>query len=84
METNWSNAQTAMPKIVTLSQKRQNHARLRARTSSSRSSWLSSPNRLAQGINRLKPRSTKPRKTMTMPSVTAIAFHTGQLFWRTK
>ena len=47
-----------------LNQNRQNQARRRPTTSSSRRVWLSSPNRLGHGISRRKRRSAKPRKTI--------------------
>ena len=50
-------------------QKRQNHARRRLTTSSSRSSRLSVPKRLGHGMLRLKIRSTRPRKPITRKNV---------------
>jgi hypothetical protein len=51
---------TVMKRITTLNQNRQNQARRRPTTSSSRRVWLSSPNRLGHGISRRKRRSRSP------------------------
>jgi cyclophilin family peptidyl-prolyl cis-trans isomerase len=72
---------TVMKRTATLNQNRQNQARRRPTTSSSRRVWLSSPNRLGHGISRRKRRSAKPRKTMTTASVASRACHQFQLFW---
>ena len=58
--------------IDALTQKRQNQTRRRATTSSSRSCWLSRPNRLGRGISRWNTRSTSPRKTTTSPSAATV------------
>jgi hypothetical protein len=55
--------------IETLNQKRQNQTRRRLTTSSSRSCWLSEPNRLGHGIARRNSRSTSPRKAITRKKV---------------
>ena len=57
---------------------RQYQARRRPITSSSRSCWLSEPNRLGHGIIRRKSRSEKPRKTMTTPNVARSAQYQAQ------
>ena len=71
---------TVMKRIATLNQNRQNQARRRPTTSSSRRVWLSSPKRLGHGISRRKRRSAKPRKTITIASVASRATHQSQLF----
>ena len=60
---------TTITKIASFSQKRQNQARRRAITSSSRSWGLSWPNRLGDGISRRNTSSATPRKTMIVPAV---------------
>jgi hypothetical protein len=67
-------------KTKTLNQKRQNQARRRPTTSSSRSSRLSIPNRLGFGISLRKSRSAIPRKTTTIATVAISAFHQTQSF----
>ena len=63
-----------------LNQKRQNQARRRPTMSSSRSSALSTPNRLGHGINFRKTRSANPRNTITIPRETNRAFQKLQPF----
>ena len=65
---------------ATLNQKRQNQARRRPTTSASRSSALSTPNRLGHGISLRKTRSAKPRKTITTPSAASSETHQLQPF----
>ena len=59
-------------KMPTFTQKRQNQARRRATTSSSRSSWLSEPKRLGHGIAFRKKRSVTPRPTITSTSAATL------------
>ncbi len=63
-----------------MNQNRQNQARLRPITSSSRRSSLSTPNRLGQGISLRKRSSANPRKTTTIPRLASNACHQGQSF----
>ena len=62
---------TTNANIASFIQKRQNQARRRAMTSSSRRRGLSWPNRLGDGISRRKTRSATPRKTTIVPTVAA-------------
>ena len=71
---------TMTKKTVILNQNRQNQARRWLITSSSRSCWLSRPNRLGHGIMRWKIRSTKPRNTTRMPNVASAVTHQFQPF----
>ena len=77
--TNSENGTTMIvTQIAVLTQNRQNQTLRRATTSSSRSCWLSSPNRLGRGIMRWKMRSTSPRKQTTTKSAARIDQYQAQ------
>jgi hypothetical protein len=79
----WKSQMTVMirtAQTASRSQKRQNQARRRLTTSSSRRFTLSEPKRLGHGIVRLKSRSTLPRKAMTHRNV-ATSDHRSDQPW---